>query len=469
MLRPTPIRAVGPDTVDRRCAPVVLESPSQFRAPAPPALSSPEYAQAFNEVKTLGSATSTARTAAQTAIGQFWNANVIEQYNRVFREVATQHNFDLVDAGPPVRDGEHGRLGRRHRLHGLQVPPPALAPRHSDPQRGQGRQHGNRRKPRTWSSLPTTPNHPEYPSAHGCVTAAVTDVLTAALKTTAINIDVPGATGGGTTLTTARHFDTAAALLEDVANARIWAGLHYRFATTAGVEIGHQAQQVRPPTRIPTSQPLADSRCRGMASAIPLPHHRQISRAALRAPVRSRRAGRPDRPSPSSPGRRRTSTGSPCHSGKLRTWPGLAARIASITGSSSEASLTYLLGEERIGREPGITRPADRRVERRTGNPISRRDELRKLNRVRRSPGRRRRRRGCWRSRLRPPCGRRLPRPSPRRGRRARRCGARAPAPGRAPSRGARRELPAAPGSSPRSRSIISAGGATGTRSGSGK
>jgi hypothetical protein len=95
----------------------------------------------------------------------------------------------------------------------------------------------------TWSPLLTTPNHPEYPSAHGCVTAAVTDVLASALKTTTINIDVPGATGGGTTLTTSRHFDTAAALLEDVANARIWAGLHYRFSTTAGVDLGHQVSK----------------------------------------------------------------------------------------------------------------------------------------------------------------------------------------------------------------------------------
>ena len=44
-------------------------------------------------------------------------------------------------------------------------------------------------------------------------------------------------------MTTARHFDTAAALLDDVANARIWAGLHYRFSSTAGVEIGHQVSK----------------------------------------------------------------------------------------------------------------------------------------------------------------------------------------------------------------------------------
>src|SRR5439155_24934002 len=77
--------------------PFMLNSADQFRAPAPPAITSPEYAAALNEVETVGSATSSTRTAAQTAIAQFWNANVIDQYNQVFRDVATTHKFDLVD------------------------------------------------------------------------------------------------------------------------------------------------------------------------------------------------------------------------------------------------------------------------------------------------------------------------------------------------------------------------------------
>jgi hypothetical protein len=222
--------------------PFILESGSQFRAPAPPALSSPEYAQAFNEVKTLGSATSTVRTADQTAIGQFWNANVIDQYNQVFRQVATQHNFDLVDAvrlfamGTMVAS-DAGITCMDSKYHYL-LWRPVTAIRNADKDGNAATDAST-----TWSPLLTTPNHPEYPSAHGCVTAAVTDVLAAALKTTAINIDVPGATGGGTALTTTRHFDTSTALLDNVANARIWAGLHYRFATTAGVEIGHQVSK----------------------------------------------------------------------------------------------------------------------------------------------------------------------------------------------------------------------------------
>jgi hypothetical protein len=222
--------------------PFVLESASQFRAPAAPALASPEYAQQLNEVKTLGSAMSTVRTAAQTAIAQFWNANVINQYNQVFRDVATKHKLDLVDAVRLFAMGnmvasDAGITCMDSKYHYL-LWRPVTAIRNAD-------QDGNAATDAdsTWSPLLTTPNHPEYPSAHGCVTAAVADVLASALKTTAINIDVPGATGGGTTLTTSRHFDTSTALLEDVANARVWAGLHYRFSTTAGVAIGHQVSK----------------------------------------------------------------------------------------------------------------------------------------------------------------------------------------------------------------------------------
>ena len=102
----------------------------------------------LNEVKTLGSVTSTARTAAQTAIGQFWNANVINQYNQVFRDVATQHNFDLVDTVRLLAMGTMICSRRRHHMHGLQVPLPALAAGDRDPQRRQGRQHGDRSQSR---------------------------------------------------------------------------------------------------------------------------------------------------------------------------------------------------------------------------------------------------------------------------------------------------------------------------------
>jgi hypothetical protein len=219
--------------------PFMLDRSDQFRAPAPPAITSPEYAADLNEVEQMGSATSTARTAAQTATAQFWNANVINQYNQVFRDVATGHNFDLVDTVRLLAMGnmvgaDAGIACMDSKYHYLYWRPITAI-------RGAGLDGnaGTTADP-AWSPLLTTPNHPEYPSAHGCVTSAVTAVLASVLKTSAINIDVPGATGGGTTLTTSQHFATAQDLLKNVADARVWAGLHYRFSTTAGVNLGAQ-------------------------------------------------------------------------------------------------------------------------------------------------------------------------------------------------------------------------------------
>jgi hypothetical protein len=91
----------------------------------------------------------------------------------------------------------------------------------------------------TWTPLIATPNHPEYPSAHGCVTSAVTRVIAEALGTSNIDVTIMGAAGGLTTLTTSQHFDTAQQVLDQVVNARTWAGLHWRNSSVAGENLGN--------------------------------------------------------------------------------------------------------------------------------------------------------------------------------------------------------------------------------------
>ena len=78
--------------------PFTLMSPSQFRVPPPLKLDSAEYATELNELEQYGSSTSAARTPDETATAWFWNANAINQYDQLFRDVATQHGMDLVDA-----------------------------------------------------------------------------------------------------------------------------------------------------------------------------------------------------------------------------------------------------------------------------------------------------------------------------------------------------------------------------------
>jgi hypothetical protein len=76
--------------------------------------------------------------------------------------------------------------------------------------------------------LLTTPNHPEYPAAHGCLTSSDAEVYAKLLDTHRVEVDILGAVGGGTTLAVPQHYATVEQLDREIVNARVWAGLHFR-------------------------------------------------------------------------------------------------------------------------------------------------------------------------------------------------------------------------------------------------
>jgi hypothetical protein len=217
--------------------PFMLHSTSQFRAPAPPALTSALYTHDFNETKAYGSATSAVRTPAQTAIAYFWNANAVNQVNQTLQNAATQHNMDLLDTVRLLAAGNmvpaDAGMACFDSKYTYQFWRPITAIRNA----------GIDGNPATtadpaWTPLLTTPNHPEYPSQHGCVTSAVAQVLANALNTSRINATIPGAQGGATTLTTSQTFATVHDLYTQLVNARVWIGFHYRNSVVAGENLG---------------------------------------------------------------------------------------------------------------------------------------------------------------------------------------------------------------------------------------
>jgi hypothetical protein len=222
--------------------PFMLYSTSQFRAPPPQPLTSAQYATDLNELEAYGSnlpvgAPGQARTQDETNIAWFWNANATSQLNQTLDNVATQHGMDLLDtvrllaagnmvstdAGMACFDSKYTYLSWR----------PITAIRNAD-------LDGNpdTTLDPTWTPLVTTPNHPEYPSQHGCVTSALAQVLANALGTTNIDATFPGATNGGTTLTTTQTFATVDDLLTQLVNARVWIGFHFRHSVLAGETLG---------------------------------------------------------------------------------------------------------------------------------------------------------------------------------------------------------------------------------------
>jgi hypothetical protein len=169
--------------------PFMLESPSQFRSAPPPGLGSKRYADDLNETKTFGAQNSPLRTPEQTATAFFWNANAINQGNQAFRDVANQHGLDLVDTARLLAMGELVEAdaliacfdSKYHYLFWR----PYTAIRHAD-------LDGN---PATeadpsWLPLLNTPNHPEYPAAHGCGSGALAEIVAKALHTRRIDLTV---------------------------------------------------------------------------------------------------------------------------------------------------------------------------------------------------------------------------------------------------------------------------------------
>jgi hypothetical protein len=218
--------------------PFVLEQASQFRVDPPPALTSKQYASDLNETEAYGAIDSTVRTPDETATAYFWNANTVNQFNGTMQNAVTENNLDLVDAahlmamgelttadaGIACFDSKYFYLGWR----------PITAIQHAD-------LDGNpdTTADPTWQPLLPTPNHPEYPSAHGCVSSAFTDALAAALHTSHLDITIPGATGGGTTLTTTRQYKNVNDIQNEIVDARVWIGFHFRNSVEQGENLGN--------------------------------------------------------------------------------------------------------------------------------------------------------------------------------------------------------------------------------------
>ncbi len=175
--------------------PFMLTSPSQFRVEPPPTLSSRRWAKEFNEIKAYGAANSTVRSPQQTAVALFWNANAANQSNQAFQDVAITHQMDLVDTARLLAmgnliDSDAGIACWDSKYHYLFWRPimairnaqidgnPATTP---DP---------------NWTPLLTTPNHPEYPAAHTCLTGAEAEMYATVLGTHHIDVTIHGSADG---------------------------------------------------------------------------------------------------------------------------------------------------------------------------------------------------------------------------------------------------------------------------------
>jgi hypothetical protein len=231
--------------------PFVIRDLGEFQPQPPPTLDSQRWIDQFNEIWLFGSLVSGTRTADETAAARFWTANVIRQYNRLGRDLSTARSLDVLQTARLLAMinvvGADAQIAVMHWKYEFLFWRPVTAidpfavtndgfgpvPGFVDGNDGTPEESG-------WRPLVTTPNHPEYPAAHGSITSAVAEVLTVFGGTDQIDVDIRGFDPAGAmgNLNATRHFDTAAQLREEIVNARLWGGVHYRGSSEAGVDLG---------------------------------------------------------------------------------------------------------------------------------------------------------------------------------------------------------------------------------------
>ena len=215
--------------------PFVLDSGNQFRPAPPPALTSDAYAAAINEVQSLGSATSTTRTADQTEIGKFWNPPIQNFWNQIAQEVALSHHSDLATTARLFAalnlSFADSAIAFYDAKYTYQLWRPVTAIRLADTD-------GNPNTVADPAWLPLAGNtaaDPSYPGAHSTISAAGADVLESFYGNNQhFSVSSPALPG------VTRSFDTFSGAVGEAGLSRIYAGVHTRIDHEAGLKLGNE-------------------------------------------------------------------------------------------------------------------------------------------------------------------------------------------------------------------------------------
>jgi hypothetical protein len=218
--------------------PFTLTRPSQLRGEAPPALTSREYAKAYDEVRTLGALNNGSRTPEQTDLANFWNLNYGVVWHQVLREISSTQVDNIADSS------------RLFALVDMAIADALITSWNSKvffvfwrpiTAIQEGNNDGN---PSTdgdpaWLPLITTPNYPDYTSGANNFTGAVMRMLTLFFEKDQMAFSVT-TTNLGPTVQDTRTFSRFSDAAQEVVDGRIYEGIHFRFADEAARKQGTQ-------------------------------------------------------------------------------------------------------------------------------------------------------------------------------------------------------------------------------------
>jgi hypothetical protein len=218
--------------------PFTLNSPSQFRPAPPPPLTSGRYSRDYDEVRQIGNVH--AHPNADTEVARFWSVNFLTQWNEALRQVAGNH---LSDEGERARLMALANLAAADALiaiwdsklhYNLWRPSTAIR---------QGNDDGNQKTPGDpgWSPLIADPPYPDYVSGANGLTGAFTGMLQHVFGTDDLAFSVR--TTSSQVASQERFYTRISQAAQEVVDARILLGIHFRFADEEGRRLGQRVAQ----------------------------------------------------------------------------------------------------------------------------------------------------------------------------------------------------------------------------------
>ena len=216
--------------------PFAMTKPSQFRPQPPIALASAEWAADYNELKDYGGKTSTKRSSQQTETARFWLMVGAPAYHPVPRQLVVAKQMSVIDSARfmalfavALTDAYIAVFDAKYHYEFWR---PITAIRNGDIDGNPATE-----LEATWQPIDNTPLHPEYPCAHCIESGAAVAVIESVLG----SVDIPEVSMTSSTAPGVTHrWTNLGVFADEIANARIWAGFHYRFSTHVGTDMGRQ-------------------------------------------------------------------------------------------------------------------------------------------------------------------------------------------------------------------------------------
>jgi hypothetical protein len=219
--------------------PFLIPSAAAFATAGPLPLGSAAYAAEFRQVKSLGSASSTTRTADQTAMAHFWVDHAVAMWNRMFRQVSLSQELSPTENARYFAElyltGSDAVIAcfQDKERHAFWRPTTAIRLAGGD---GNGATVADP----NWTALIGVPPYPDHPSGHNCISSSFVETLKDYFGTNQMSFSATRATSPIGPIT--RDFTRFSQAINEVRLARMYGGIHFMTADAQGASLGKKVE-----------------------------------------------------------------------------------------------------------------------------------------------------------------------------------------------------------------------------------